>query len=642
MMTHKERMIAAIRGNIADVLSYVPRIDMWYNANSLAGTLPEKHKGRTQDEISRAEGWALHKVLPDLLDLRSPDDVIHRGIGVYSTRHSVHRFRFPSNIGIKISRQGDSTHIEYHTPVGMVSTTTIFTDDLRKAGSTLPFVAEPAIKGIEDFNPLVYIFENLELFPHYDDFLEWQEGVGEDGYCCASASLASSPMHHIQKDFLDPTNFYFFYHDHQKEMEALAEALGHFYDKLLRICANSPADGIFWGGNFDEMITYPPFFEKEILPWIRKAADVLHGKGKILDCHCDGENLGLMDLIKESGMDIAEAICPHPMTKVRIEQYYEKWSDELTIFGGIPSNVLLADLASEEEFEGYLDHLFRAIAPGTRFIAGIADTTPPKAVFERLVRIGERMEREARLPLQAGALRPVSKEDMQSRAQRVSETRPLDTLFSSVQEDVFHGDDSGIEAHVLELIEQGVNPGDILQKGLIAAMEIIGPKFKRGELFIPEVLLSSRAMNVGITALEPYMSDEDRKESGKILIGTVKGDLHDIGKNMVATMLRGVGFEVRDLGMDVALEKFIQEITEYKPHIVGLSALLTTTMPEMKRVIDTLKEQGTRNQIKVIIGGAPVNDKYASEIGADGYASDAPGAVELVQELMTHSASSAS
>ena len=127
--------------------------------------------------------------------------------------------------------------------------------------------------------------------------------------------------------------------------------------------------------------------------------NVLHAKGKKVICHCDGENLGLMELILDSGMDVAEAICPFPMTKVRIEEYYERWSGKLTLFGGIPSTLLLAEATSDEEFEAYLDHLFKVVAPGRRLILGIADTTPPYAIFDRLVRIGERVEKEGRLPL---------------------------------------------------------------------------------------------------------------------------------------------------------------------------------------------------------------------------------------------------
>ena len=399
MMTHRQRISMAVRGEMPDLLPYVPRIDLWYNANSMAGTLPERHRGRTQDEISRAEGWALHKTLLDLLSPRGPEGILHRAIGLYSVRQTVFRFRFSSDIDIQVRREGDATCVDYHTPLGEVSTKTIFTDDLKRAGSTIPFVKEHIIKRPDDYRIVGYLFENLELTPHYDDFIRWRDEVGEDGYCAAAVSVASSPMHHIQKDFLDPTAFFYHYHDYPKEMEALSKSVEHFYDQALKILSESPAEAVFLGGNFDETLTYPPYFKKEILPWIRKAADVLHAKGKRVICHCDGENLGLMDLIRESGMDVAEAICPYPMTKVKIEEYYERWADQLTIFGGIPSNLLLAEATSDEEFEAYLDHLFKVIAPGKRMILGIADTTPPHAVFDRLVRIGERVEKEGRLPL---------------------------------------------------------------------------------------------------------------------------------------------------------------------------------------------------------------------------------------------------
>jgi hypothetical protein len=281
----------------------------------------------------------------------------------------------------------------------VASVETVFTDELRRAGSTIPFIKEHVIKRPEDYRVVGYLFENIELFSDDDGFLQWQDEAGENGYCASAASLASSPMHHIQKDFLDATTFFYHYHDYPKEMEALSKSVEHFYDQVLTLASRSPAEAIFWGGNFDETITYPPYFKKEILPWIRKAVDVLHASGKRVICHCDGENLGLMDLIRDSGIDVAEAICPYPMTKVSIEKYYERWANQLTIFGGVPSNLLLAETTSDGEFEAYLDHLFKVVAPGRRMILGIADTTPPHAVFDRLVRIGERVAREGRLPL---------------------------------------------------------------------------------------------------------------------------------------------------------------------------------------------------------------------------------------------------
>jgi 5-methyltetrahydrofolate--homocysteine methyltransferase len=165
-------------------------------------------------------------------------------------------------------------------------------------------------------------------------------------------------------------------------------------------------------------------------------------------------------------------------------------------------------------------------------------------------------------------------------------------------------------------------------------MEQIGERFKTGEVFIPEVLLAGRAMNEALAVLEPHLAAGGKGKKGKVLIGTVLGDLHDIGKNMVTIMLRGVGFEIRDLGVNVTPQEFVRQVEAYQPQILALSALLTTTMPEMKKVIEALKEKGLREKIKVIVGGAPVNQKFAQDIGADGYGRDAGEAVALARRLL--------
>lgn len=161
-----------------------------------------------------------------------------------------------------------------------------------------------------------------------------------------------------------------------------------------------------------------------------------------------------------------------------------------------------------------------------------------------------------------------------------------------------------------------------------------GGRFRDGTVFIPEVLLSARAMNTALAVLEPYLAEEKKQAAGKVLIGTVRGDLHDIGKNIVATMLRGVGFEVVDLGINIPVEDFAAGIERHAPNILGMSALLTTTMPEMKKVIDLLVARGIRDRVKVMVGGAPVNEKFARDIGADGYAADAGSAVDLAKRLV--------
>ena len=399
MMTNKARMLMAARGEMVDRIPFAPRLDLWYNANSMADTLPRKHRGRTRDEIARAEGWALHKVVPEYDKPQNPEESLHRALGLYSLKEFVFKTHFSKNIDIKVKRQAGDTHVEYHTPMGIVSTTTSFTDEMKKSGTSLSWIKEHAIKKPEDYRLVGYLFENLELLPKFEDFIQWQNQIGEDGLAFTMVAGGASPIHYIQRDLIDATTFYYHYHDYPKEMMGLAERIDNFFNQALKIISASPAEAVLWGGNFDAMLTYPPYFKKEIVPWITKASDFLGRKEKIVACHCDGENLGLMDFIRDSGMHMAESICPYPMTKVKFEEYYQQWSNRLTLFGGIPSDILLEDMTSEDEFEAYMDHLFESVTPGKRLILGVADAVPTDAVFERLVRIGERVEKEGRLPL---------------------------------------------------------------------------------------------------------------------------------------------------------------------------------------------------------------------------------------------------
>jgi 5-methyltetrahydrofolate--homocysteine methyltransferase len=185
-----------------------------------------------------------------------------------------------------------------------------------------------------------------------------------------------------------------------------------------------------------------------------------------------------------------------------------------------------------------------------------------------------------------------------------------------------------------DMLEEGESPEVILNQGLIPAMEQIGARFKKGDIYIPEVLIAARAMHAGMAILKPILSKSNSPMAGKIVIGTVKGDLHDIGKNLVIMMLEGGGFEVVDLGVDVPVEKFLRAVNEHHPQVVAMSALLTTTVMEMKNTIQAIEWAGLRNQVKTIVGGASVTEKFARDIGADGYAPDAASAVDKVKELI--------
>lgn len=207
------------------------------------------------------------------------------------------------------------------------------------------------------------------------------------------------------------------------------------------------------------------------------------------------------------------------------------------------------------------------------------------------------------------------------------------SLIEEIRQAVIEGQAKAVVSKVEQALSDSVSADQILQKGLIDAMAEVGRLFEEGEYFVPEMLIAARAMSAALEVLKPHLVETGVEPLGRVAIGTVKGDLHDIGKSLVAMMLEGAGFEIVNLGVDVAPEKFVEEAKK-GVQIVAMSALLTTTMPNMKNTIQALKEAGVRDQVKVMIGGAPVTQAYADEIGADGYSPDASSAVRKAKELL--------
>jgi len=207
-------------------------------------------------------------------------------------------------------------------------------------------------------------------------------------------------------------------------------------------------------------------------------------------------------------------------------------------------------------------------------------------------------------------------------------------ILKQITEKLYDGDDDAVAELTQKALDEGLTPGQVLKGGLLAGMDRVGVDFRDGELFVPEVLIAARAMHAGMNVLRPLLAEGDVPLAGKVVMGTAEGDLHDIGKNLVGMMLEGGGFEIVDLGADISPDKFIEAVKMEQPQLIGLSALLTTTMPAMKRTIDALVEAGLREQVKVMVGGAPVTRAFADEIGADGYAPDAASAVELARSLV--------
>ncbi|MFN2362659.1 MAG: corrinoid protein [Halarsenatibacteraceae bacterium] len=205
--------------------------------------------------------------------------------------------------------------------------------------------------------------------------------------------------------------------------------------------------------------------------------------------------------------------------------------------------------------------------------------------------------------------------------------------FEKISDSVIKGSIAKVEELVQSAIEQGLNPQEIINYGLISGMNVVGKRFKAGEMFVPEVLLSARSMKNGMKLVQPLLLEDEIEDAGKVIIGTVEGDLHDIGKNLVGMLMESGGLEVINLGVDISAAGFVDAVREHKPDVLGMSALLTTTMLEMKNTIEVLIEEGLRETTKIIVGGAPVTQEFADEIGADGWAPDAASAKDLVFEL---------
>ncbi len=207
-------------------------------------------------------------------------------------------------------------------------------------------------------------------------------------------------------------------------------------------------------------------------------------------------------------------------------------------------------------------------------------------------------------------------------------------VLEKIASNLYNGKNEIVAELVQEALDQGMEPGKVLSDALIAGMDEVGKDFKAGDLYVPEVLIAARAMHAGMNILRPLLVEGDVPSAGKYLIGTVSGDLHDIGKNLVKMMIEGAGFETVDLGTDVNPQAFVDAVREHHPTLVGMSALLTTTMTSMKITIEALTEAGLRDSVKIMVGGAPVTAAFAKEIGADAYAPDAASAVDMARELV--------
>jgi hypothetical protein len=385
-MTHKERMLAAIRGEACDCIPLAPRLDLWYTANKLADTLPREYTHASLEEIVDDLDVALHTIVPDFRDLSSSEDDIDRGLGIYSLHSMPYRNRL-EGVHRRETVAGDKRIVEYDTPYGSVRTSFVYTKAMRNAGITISPVSEHVIKGEQDFQAVGYIFENAGVEPNYEGYARFQSLVGDRGLAAAFVNGSGSPMHLIQKELMPIEAFFYAIYDHPEALHKLAQQIGVYWSKVEAIVAECSCEIAFVGSNYDSTITHPPFFRQHILPSLSHFADTLHRRGKYLLTHTDGENTGLLQYYLDASVDIADSICPSPMTRLTFKEVRDAFAGRITIMGGIPSVCLLNDSMSELDFDAFLDKFLETIDEGDHLIVGISDTTPPAADFGRIRKI---------------------------------------------------------------------------------------------------------------------------------------------------------------------------------------------------------------------------------------------------------------
>lgn len=390
-MTHKQHMLAVLRGQPVDRIPWVPRLDLWYRANRRAGTLPQRYADASLMEMLDDLGFAYHAVIPDFKALRTPDDEAHRALGIYNLSCMPVRTVF-DGITYRIIQDGDRQIVEYHTPAGTLTTETVYDESMRSAGITITHVTKYAFTDPRDYEPLCCLFRSARVEPNYQGYTAFAQEIGERGFATAYLSSAASPMHLIQRELMPMDVFFYEMNDRPDQLHGLAESIAQYWRQMYAVAAQTPAEVFLLGANYHATIQHPGFFAEHITPWLAEFAASLHRRGKFLLTHTDGENYGLLEQYLASGIDIADSVCPYPMTKLTLAQHRQAFAGRINIMGGFPSVALVKDSMDDQQFGKYLDDFFEQIGRGDHLILGISDTTPPAAEFDRLLKLRDRCQ----------------------------------------------------------------------------------------------------------------------------------------------------------------------------------------------------------------------------------------------------------
>jgi uroporphyrinogen-III decarboxylase len=387
-MTDRERILAAIRGDFPDRVPFVPRLDFWFRARRYTNTLPPAMRGLNLMEIADRLGVGCYATIPDYTV--ETDEMADIGLGIMRLPVLTYKVTV-EGVNRRVLSLGREIVVEYDTPFGTVRTAMGYTEEMLEAGCSSPNYTEHPIRNPQDFAAVGYIFEHLKVEPQTEGYEAARKAIGDRGIVVATTSGRACPMQQIMMDLMTVEQFSYAQQDCPAELERLAEHMEPYYQSLKSCAADSPAEVIMLGGNYDDSLTYPGFFKKYILGPLRDYADLLHQKGKFLMTHTDGENRLLLPLYLEAGFDIADSLCPFPMTRCTLGEIRAAFADRITIWGGIPCVLLCPGSASWEEFRRYVDELLQRYGHESHFILGVSDMVSADAEWSRVEYISEKV-----------------------------------------------------------------------------------------------------------------------------------------------------------------------------------------------------------------------------------------------------------
>ena len=399
-MTHRERILAAMRGQPTDQLPWAPRMDLWCIALRARNALPPQFADMNTADIARALDVGCHTVRGDFTLPRQPEDLMLRGLGI--DNHPDYPYRVElRDLPLDFRHDKENLWTAIETSAGTIHTHLQQTAEMTRDGISLPFVRDYAIHSAADFEAIAQVFEHLEVIPTPENYAAFQQRIGDQGVAVANGSIGASPIHLVLHDLVAMDQFFYLYADERNALEELGERMTPFFTAQLEAQITCSAEVAFWGGNYDQDLTWPPFFAEHIAPWLQQAGQRLHAAGKLLLTHTDGDNGDLMPLYQTCDFDVAESVCPHPMTRATLAQIRAGVGAQIAVWGGLPSIAFLQDSMDEESFESYMDEVFGALGSGTRLVLGVSDNVPPDADLSRLERIKERVEAFGPVPCAA-------------------------------------------------------------------------------------------------------------------------------------------------------------------------------------------------------------------------------------------------